>query len=282
MNKQTTPPIFNFDVYSPSEIALRVEDAGCRKAQLTFLPCLVLSILAGSFISLGGLFSLLVMTGNDLGFGPGRLLGGLAFSLGLILVVVAGAELFTGNNLIVMAWADRLITTRQLLRNWGIVFTGNLLGALGTAVLVYGSGIIGWSGLSPDGTSPGLADGALATTIRTVALAKLQLGFIEAFVRGLLCNILVCLAVWMCFAARSLTDKVLAVLFPVTAFVALGFEHSIANLFIIPLGYLAGADTITFSAFSGNLLPVIAGNIIGGSIFVALVYWLVYPRPKVR
>jgi formate transporter len=187
-------------------------------------------------------------------------------SLGLILVVVGGAELFTGNNLIVMAWAERKITTLQLLRNWGHVYLANLAGAAGTALMVHWSGTLA------------LGDGAVAATAVRLAEAKIALSFGEAFFRGVLCNILVCLAVWLCFAAHDVASKVLAIVFPISAFVALGFEHSVANMYLIPIAWLAGAETITWAGFVDNLVPVTLGNIVGGGVFVAAVYWLIYLR----
>ncbi len=255
-----------FDAYSPREIAMHVEEVGVAKARLPVLDTLALSVLAGAFIAFGAMFSTLVVTGNDVGFGLNRLIGGVAFSLGLILVVVAGAELFTGNNLIVMAWADRKITALQLLRNWTLVFAGNFVGSVGAAVLVYLSGVLQ------------LGDGAFGASAAQVASAKVALPFIEAFFRGVLCNALVCLAIWLCFAAHSVTDKILAIIFPISAFVALGFEHSIANMYFIPLGWLLDADGVSVASFLGNLIPVSLGNIVGGSVFVALVYWLIYDR----
>jgi formate/nitrite transporter len=256
----------DLDAHSPREIAALVEAVGVAKARLPALNTLVLGVLAGAFIAFGAMFTTLVTTGNDLGFGINRLVGGVAFSLGLILVVVGGAELFTGNNLIVMAWADRKITARQLLRNWGLVFAGNFVGALGAAVLVYLSGVLQ------------LGDGAVAATASQTATAKVALPFVEAFFRGVLCNTLVCLAIWLCFAAHTVSGKILAIIFPISAFVALGFEHSIANMYFIPLGWLLDADGVTLASFLGNLIPVTLGNIVGGSLFVALVYWLVYLR----
>ena len=205
-----------------------------------------------------------------------RLLGGLAFCLGLILVVVAGAELFTGNNLLVMACIDRLISFRQLIQNWAIVYIGNFMGALGILVLMYLTGLW-WQG-----------DGSLGNKVVAIADTKVNLGWMEAFARGVLCNILVCLAVWLCMAGRSVTDKVLAVIFPVTAFVALGFEHSVANMFFIPAGLLAQTQAETSLAISEqltiggffwhNLIPVTLGNMLGGSVFVGLFYWFIYLR----
>ncbi len=266
MDTPPPKPNLGFDAYSPTEIAARVANAGVAKASLPFLQMFILALLAGAFIAFGGMLFTLVMTNHGLGFGPSRLLGGLAFSLGLILVVVAGAELFTGNNLIVMAWAERKVSSRQLLRNWVIVFIGNVVGSVGMAFLVF------WSGTLE------LDSGRVAETAMSIASAKIAIPPIEAFFRGLLCNTLVCLAVWLCFAAHSLTDKVIAIVFPITAFVALGFEHSIANAYLIPIGYLAGAADVTMMRFFENMLPVTVGNIVGGSVFVALVYWLIYRR----
>ncbi len=254
------------DAYSPREIAALVEGVGVAKARLPALDTLALAVLAGAFIAFGAMFFTLVTTGNDLGFGVNRLIGGIAFSLGLILVVVGGAELFTGNNLIVMAWADRKITLGQLLRNWTFVLAGNFVGAVGAAALIYLSGVLK------------LDDGAFAASAAQIATAKVALPASEAFFRGVLCNALVCLAVWLCFAAHSVSGKILAIIFPIAAFVALGFEHSIANMYFIPLGWLVGADGVTVGSFLGNLVPVTLGNIVGGSVFVALVYWVIYLR----
>jgi formate/nitrite transporter len=254
-----------FDAYAPPQIAALVAEVGVRKARMTVIQTATLGLLAGAFIAFGAMFYTLVMTDSGLGFGPGRLLGGVAFSLGLVLVVVAGAELFTGNNLIVMAWAERKVSAGALLRNWGLVYVANFAGALGSVILVHFSGVLELGG------------GAVAETAAAIAAGKLRLGFMEAFFRGILCNTLVCLAVWLCFAAHSVSGKILAILFPITAFVALGFEHSVANMYLIPIGMLAGAG-LDLAGFLGNLVPVTLGNIVGGSGIVALVYWLVYLR----
>ena len=195
-------------------------------------------------------------------------------TLGLILVVVAGAELFTGNNLLAMAWADGKITTVELLRNWAIVCVGNFIGAAGLAVLVFLSG------------HPEMNNGLIAQEYLRIASAKVALPFWTALFKGILCNILVCMAVWMAFAGRSVIDKAVAIIFPISAFVAAGFEHSIANMFLIPLAMLlqcfgnSGETTgsITWVGFIGNLVPVILGNIIGGSVLVGLVYHVIYKR----
>jgi len=271
------------DAYSPSEMAQRVLQVGVAKARLPIPDSLILAVLAGAFIGLGAAFSTLTTTSPDMGFGPARILGGLTFSLGLILVVVAGAELFTGNNLVAMAWASREITTRQVARNWILVYIGNFLGSVGTAFLVY------WSGTwALDGN--GVAIHALG-----IAEGKCQLGWAEAFVRGILCNALVCLAVWLCNSARSTTDKILAIIWPITGFVAMGFEHCIANMYFIPLAILLKADTALMASVRGgaeaypglgvegllhNLVPVTLGNIVGGTLLVAGVYWFAYLRPR--
>jgi formate transporter len=256
------------DAYPPAQIALLVQQVGVKKATLPAVPTLALGLLAGAFIAFGAMFFTLVMTDNSMGLGPGRLLGGLAFSLGLILVVVGGAELFTGNNLVVMAWAERKVTTGQLARNWALVYAANFAGSLGTALMVY------WSGTLD------LGDGAVAATAGAIAQAKVALSFTEAFFRGILCNVLVCLAVWLCFAAHDVPGKVLAIVFPISAFVALGFEHSVANMYLIPVAMIAGADGITLAGFFANLVPVTLGNVVGGGVFVALVYWLIYLRER--
>ena len=268
MTDQNAEPRNTIDAYSPPQIAALVEDVGMVKARLPALQTVTLGLLAGAFIAFGSMFYTLVMTGNELGFGPSRLLGGVAFSLGLILVVVAGAELFTGNNLIVMALVDKKITLAQLLRNWGLVYVANFAGALGSAVLMYWSGALG------------LGNGEIAETAARIAASKVELDFAAAFFRGILCNTLVCLAIWLCFAARTVSGKILAIIFPISAFVALGFEHSVANMYLIPVGMLAGAESVTVAGFVGNLVPVTLGNIVGGSGFVALVYWIVYLRGR--
>jgi formate/nitrite transporter len=251
------------DAYAPAEVALRVEASGVVKASLPAGKLLVLAILAGAFIGLGAALYTVAVTGSTMGFGPTRLLGGVAFSLGLILVIVAGAELFTGNALIVMAWADRRVTTRALLRNWGYALLGNAIGAAGLAVAVVLAGTF--------------EEGPARETAIRIAETKLALPPLEAFFRGVLCNVLVCLAVWLCFAARSVTDKILAIVFPITAFVALGFEHSVANLYLLPIGLLLGANG-DLGGVVANLVPVTLGNIVGGGGGVAVAYWAMYLR----
>lgn len=254
------------DAYTPAKIAELVENIGVKKAVLPATSTITLGLLAGAYISFGAMFYTLVMTDPNLGLGPSRLLGGIAFSLGLVLVVVGGAELFTGNNLIVMAWADRKVSTIQLLRNWSLVYIANLIGAVGSAILIYLSGVLS------------INSDAVAETALNIAITKINIDPFQAFIRGILCNALVCLAVWLCIAAHDVASKILAIVFPISAFVALGFEHSIANMYFIPLGMLINHGEIGLSGFLTNLIPVTIGNIIGGGLFVAFVYWVIYIR----
>ena len=258
------------DAYSPSEVAARVRDVGVAKVRRGRFEMFMLALLAGAFIALGTVLFTVVVTGSTLGFGATRLLGGVAFSLGLILVVIAGAELFTGNNLIAMAWASRLITFREVLQSWAIVYVGNLLGALATVALVA------------VGRVHELGEEGVARTLHAIATHKLGLDLLQAFALGVLCNGLVCLAVWLSLAARSVTDKVLAIVFPIAAFVAIGFEHSIANMVFLPWDLVVhGADRTAVQAALANIAVVTLGNIVGGTLLVAGVYWSVYlRRPK--
>jgi formate/nitrite transporter len=270
------------DAYQPAQMVCRLEDTCVAKTSRDTLSTALLGILAGFFIGLGAVFCTLVTTDIGLGFGLGKLLGGLAFSLGLILVVVAGAELFTGNSLIVAPWLSTRVSGSALLRNWGIVYFANLAGALIlVAILFYGQF---WA-------LNGYGVGANALMI---ASSKTSLAFVPALCRGILCNVLVCLAVWMCLGGRSITEKILAIIFPITAFVACGFEHSIANMFFIPMGIaMAGqaevvqAAGLTASQMANvtvlglvqNLVPVTIGNIIGGTS-VGIIYWLIFLRKE--
>ena len=270
-----------FDALLPGDMARRAEDAGVRKARMDARRLFVLALLAGAFIALGGIFSTTALAGTSgLAWGPTRVLGGAAFSLGLVLVVVGGAELFTGNNLIVMAWASGRIDTVAVLRNWAIVYAGNFVGAAATAWLVAVAGTHRSGG------------GAFGATAIAIAHGKLQLGFVQAVALGILCNVLVCLAVWLSYGGRSLTDRVAAVVLPITAFVAAGFEHSVANMYFVPFAlFLQHLDptavaavappsgTLTWFRFlTANLVPVTLGNLIGGTLLVGVVYWFVYLR----
>lgn len=275
----------SLDALLPPEMARRAEDVGVRKASMDALAIFTLSVLAGAFIALGGVFATTALAGAGAApWGPVRVLAGLVFSVGLILVIVGGAELFTGNTLIVMAWASGRVTTRALLRNWVIVFAGNWVGASATALLVYLGGTHRFGG------------GAFGATALGIASAKLELGFGQAVALGVLCNALVCLAVWLTQSARTTTDRILAIVPPISAFVAAGFEHSIANMYFIPFGILIAtldpafaaargpgdAQALTWGAFVvRNLVPVTLGNVIGGSLLVGLVYWFVYLRRRV-
>lgn len=265
-----TPGMFGFDAFSPNEIAEHVEAIGVGKARLPLLSMLMLGVLAGAFIGLGALYFVLIVSDPSLSFATSRVLGGVAFSLGLILVIVAGAELFTGNNLLVMAWADGKISTLDLLRAWTIVLLANLIGAAGLAIIVYLS------------HHPDMNNGLIAAQYVKIAAAKSAMPFWEAFFKGVLCNVLVCMAVWMAFAGRSVVDKAIAIIFPISAFVAAGFEHSIANLYIFPLAMIIdtahGAATLTWSGVFRNLIPVILGNVVGGGLLVGLVYHVIYRR----
>jgi formate transporter len=288
------------DALLPAEMATRAEFVGVRKSEMPFLTMFALSILAGAFIALGAIFATTVLAGGmsikdaqgattfttALPYGVNRLLAGLVFCLGLILVVVGGAELFTGNNLIVMAWASGKVSTIALLRNWIIVYIGNFIGSIGTVVIMLLSKQYMFS------------SGTIGLTALNIAKSKVELGFLQAIALGIMCNALVCLAVWMTFSARSTIDKIWAIIFPISAFVAAGFEHSIANMYFIPMGLaikqFAGNEfweligktpadyaTLTWQTFFvNNLLPVTIGNIIGGAIFVAAIYWLIFLRPK--
>lgn len=287
------------DSLLPAEMATRAEYLGVRKAEMPAFTMLMLALLAGAFISLGAIFATTVATGGmsvtaadgtvafntGLPYGITRLLTGLVFCLGLILVVVGGAELFTGNNLIVMAWASGKVTGRALLRNWAIVYVGNFFGSIATAVLMFfskqytfGSDSVGIAALK-------------------IAVAKCDLGFVQAIALGILCNALVCLAVWLTYSARTTIDKIVSIIFPITAFVAAGFEHSVANMYFIPYALLVkgfdpayiekigdkvpNLEALTWNAFFiNNLIPVTIGNIIGGAVFVAAIYWVVFLRVK--
>ncbi|MCD8399522.1 formate/nitrite transporter family protein [Tenacibaculum finnmarkense] len=263
-------------VFSPEEIVNQTLNSSVKKVEKSFLTSLLLGILAGSFIGLGALFYTIVKSDQTYSFATKQILGGFVFSLGLILVIIAGAELFTGNNLIAIAWAEKKVSTKQMMRNWGIIFFSNMIGAISLAVMVYFSGHLDMN------------NGAIAETYLKMADAKCNLPFMTAFFRGILCNILVCLGVWMAMGGKTITDKILAIVFPITLFVAAGFEHSIANLFIIPLGLLIKTFsdvqiTTLFLSISGmikNLIPVILGNIIGGSVFIGLMYHLIFLNNK--
>jgi len=272
-----------YDALLPPEMARKAEYLGVRKAETPFIKFFGLSILAGAFISLGAVFATnTAVGGSALPYGINRLMIGLVFCLGLIMVIIGGAELFTGNNLIVMAWASKKIGTAKLLKSWLIAYVGNFIGAIGTVALVFMSGQYTAAG------------GEVGNTALSIALGKAAIDPVRAFFLGILCNALVCLAVWMSFSARTAIDKIAVIIFPITGFVAMGFEHSIANMYFGPIGLFIKyfdpdfsakfvetsgktLDKLTTSNFLlNNLVPVTFGNIIGGVVFVAAIYWIIY------
>jgi formate transporter len=259
------PEVFGFDCFSPREIAERVETVGVAKANLPLLSMVALGVLAGGFIGIGALFATLALSDTGLSFAVARVLAGVVFSVGLILVVVAGAELFTGNNLLVMAWVARRIGSGRLLANFAVVYAANFIGAVGLAAIVALSG------------HAQMADGAIGRTALAIVASKVALPFGEAFFRGVLCNVLVCLAVWIAMAGRTVTDKILAIVFPIATFVAAGFEHSIANMYFLSLGVFLNADIGIIDVLR-NLVPVTLGNLVGGAGMVGLVYHIIYRR----
>lgn len=287
------------DALLPADMATKAETIGVKKANLDLISMFALAVLAGAFIALGAIFAstvssgVFVMAAADgasvvVGWPTGwqRLLSGLVFSLGLILVVVGGAELFTGNILIVMAWAGGKVRTRLLGLNWLVVYVGNFVGAGATAVLML------WT------RQYEFSNGQLGLQALTIANTKSGLDFWQAVALGILCNALVCLAVWLTYSARSTTDKIMAIVPPITAFVAAGFEHSVANMYFIPMGMLIKATAspafwdaihktpadfanLTLANFLvRNLIPVTIGNIIGGAVLVGAAYWFVYLRRR--
>lgn len=274
------------DSLLPGEMAAKAEAIGVKKANLEAARLFVLAVLAGAFIALGAVFATTVSASSPgmVPYGVSRLLAGLVFSLGLILVVIGGAELFTGNNLMVMAWAGGKVSTGLLLRKWAIVYLGNFAGATATAVLVFMSGQYTFGG------------GAVGQAVLATGQAKTGLGFVEAVALGMLANGLVCLAVWLSYSARSAADKVMVIVPPIAAFVAAGFEHSVANMYFIPIALFikvgapdafwtnidrapsAYPDLTWSHFFVNNLLPVTIGNVLGGAVLVGAVYWFVYLR----
>ena len=275
----------SFDAFPPPGMASKAEGVGVKKAGLDALTMFALAVLAGAFIGVGAIFATTVLAGTStLPYGVARLLGGLVFSTGLILVVVGGAELFTGNNLIVMAFASRKVTLGGLLRNWALVYFGNFVGSIATAYIMF---------LSKQYT---FGSGAIGITALSIGNSKCSLGFIQAVALGIMCNALVCMAVWLCFSARSTTDKILSIIPPIAAFVAAGFEHSVANMYFIPVSLFISTDSAWLTSlgdkapkiasltwgnfFLANLVPVTIGNIIGGAVMVGLVYWFAYLRTQ--
>jgi len=284
-NNQNNQIKVNIDSLVPRDMAHRAEEIGIAKVNMDFFSMSGLSVLAGSFIALGAIFATVALTGTtSIPWGWGRTIAGIVFSLGLILVVVGGAELFTGNNLVVMAWSDRRFSTLKLLRSWVIVYIGNFFGAISTAMIVFLSKQYMFNA------------GNVGVTALNIGLSKVNFDFIQAMMLGMLCNALVCLAVWLCISARTTLEKISAIIFPIAAFVASGFEHCIANMYFIPMALFikelapssfwqttglnpANYNDLSWHAFFvHNLIPVTIGNIIGGVVLVGIVYWLVYLR----
>ncbi len=292
---------FSFDVLMPKDMAAKAENVGIAKAQLGTYRMLALGVLAGAFIAMGanfattvwaGLGKIVVNAGGGVSFstavpyGLQRLIGGLVFATGLIMVVVGGSELFTGNCLIPMAWASGKVTTKALLRNWVIVYLGNFVGSVATAYLVF------------LGKQHNFGDGAVGLTALNIGVSKTSLEFVQCFFLAILCNALVCMAVWLCFSARSNADKVFCILPPISAFVACGFEHCVANMYFIPSAlFIKDLDPAFFASMASglknngltltwgnflwrNLLPATVGNIIGGTLMVGGMYWFIYLRPS--
>jgi formate transporter len=272
------------DCRTPATIADGMSRTICvQKVNASVLKLTVLGILAGAYIGFGA--SLATLIGHDaakyLGLGLSKFITGAVFSVGLMLVVIAGAELFTGNNLMLMSVLDKRASFWKMVYKWIIVFAANFLGSILVAYLYYQTNL--WK----------MGDMNVGLAAIKIANAKVNLTFAEALTRGILCNWLVCLAVWMAFASREVIGKIFAIFFPIMAFVALGFEHSIANMYFIPMGIFlktsgafaaAGIDLagLSWSSFVvRNLIPVTIGNIIGGAIFVGLLYWIVYVKNTV-
>jgi formate transporter len=274
MAEPTPVPIFNLHAYSPAEIKEAVEKVGVKKANFPFLTSFMLAVVAGGGIGFGAIYYTIVASDPTLSFATARVLGGSVFTLGLTLVLVGGAELFTGNNLIVMAWASGKVSTPAMLRNWTIVYIGNFVGALGLIVLVFYSHHLDMN------------DGRVGLSVLNTAAGKIRPDALSLFFKGILCNVLVCAAVWLAYAGRSVTDKMVAVILPISAFIAAGFEHCVANMYFLPLAWLLvqtdhapanfDASLITLPGIVHNLVPVTLGNIVGGAGFVGAVYWVIY------
>jgi formate/nitrite transporter len=268
--------LFGSDAYSPAEIQDKVEKLGVKKARLPRLASFMLAVVAGGSIGLGGMFFSIVLADPTLGFAAQRLLGGVVFTLGLALVMIGGAELFTGNCLIVMAWWNRQIRTTEVLANWALIWVGNFVGALGLVFLVYMSHHTEMNG------------GAIGAAMLKLAVSKITPDAVTIFFKGILCNILVCLGVWLSYAGRSVADKLAGMVLPVAAFIAAGFEHCVANMYLLPMAWLlaetghvpAGLDVsaVTLAGIVHNLIPATLGNIVGGAGFVGAIYWAIYRK----
>lgn len=271
------------DARSAVALEQQAENVAIGKTKLEPGRCFALSILAGMMIGMGATFMLFVKADATLSFAVSQILGGLCFSLGLICVIVAGAELFTGNALMVCAALSKKISWGALVKNWVIVYVGNLVGSLLLVAILVGA------------NTAGMGSGAVGAAMVNTAYAKINMGWGTIFFRGIMCNMLVCLAVWMGFAGRTVIDKIFTTIFPVMAFVACGFEHCVANMFFLPMGVVAlnmGAYGTAFDAAKAEALKQVVnvggvvwnigaatlGNIVGGAILVGVLYWISYHR----
>ncbi len=258
------------DALVPAKTFAKAVSVGEGKALMPPLRAFVLACLAGFYIGMGGMFMLLVKSDGTLSFAPSALLGGFAFSLGLFAVLVAGAELFTGNNLMLLGRLEKRYSTMTLLRSWCMVYLGNLVGSLLLAVILVLANFGGMNG------------GALGEAAISVAVAKCSLNPLSAFFRAVMCNVLVCLAVWMGFAGKTVVDKFLVAVMPVMGFVACGFEHCVANMFFLPYGLmLSGGSAVTIGAVCANIVVVTLGNMVGGALLLGGAYWLAFGRNDV-
>jgi len=289
-NQEYAVPIIEIDAYAPAKMADKVGQVGVAKSQLGTLTTFALSILAGVFIALGIQLSMLVTHTATSSYGLNQLVGGVAFTLALVLIVIAGAELFTGNCLIAMSFMARKITGKDLARNLIIAFIGNFIGALTLVLWIY---------VSKQWT---INNYLLGAKIVLAANDKVNIPFGAAFARGVICNALVCLGIWLCYSARSNMDKILALLWPISCLIACGFEHCVVNMWLIPMGLVLKGNSAVLAAaekfhggkldlsnltlFKGflidNLFPVVLGNLFGGIVLVAGVYWFIYLRPSKR
>lgn len=267
------------DALTPAEIEAKAEAIGLGKANMPYGKAFVLAIMAGLFIGMGGMFMLLVKSDASLGFAASSLLGGLAFCLGLFLVITAGAELFTGNCLMICGKLSDKYSWGKMLLSWLVVFAGNLVGSLIMVAILYFCNYGALNG------------GNVGQLMITVAANKIDQTWGVLCLKGLMCNFLVCLAVWISFGARTITDKFFSVLLPITAFVACGFEHCVANMFFLPMGLAtklsglaytgaANIDALTFGGVCFNISAATVGNIIGGALFVGIMYWIAFARKK--
>lgn len=265
------------DALAPAETLTKAETVGVGKATMPIAKCFVSAMLAGAFIGFGATYFCVFLGDPSIPFAVQRLVGGLCFCLGLVLVLCCGAELFTGNNLMVAPLASRKITASGMLRNWVVVWVGNLVGALVAVALIYFANVGGMNG------------GAVGDAMVSVAVGKVTPAWGTLFAKGIMCNVMVCLAVWIGFSARTVVDKVIGILLPISFFVAAGFEHCVANMFFLPTGLLmktlgfgasvAGVGSLDLGAIFYNISAATLGNIVGGAL-VGLAYWFVYRQKK--